>query len=343
VIFRRTLLTLFLIAAALAIYAAYETLRPYGGFSVDVFVDVRRGAGASEIASRLESAGVLRSGWPFLLIRLLRPGWVLKAGEYRFDSPLSPLEVHRKIALGEVFYHSLTIPEGYSLFEIAAAVTRTVGISRAEFLLAAGRGERVSDLAPGARSLEGFLFPDTYRLTRHTTADELVGQMLGRFRHVFAELGPAGDPWETVVLASLVEKETAVAAERPLVASVYRNRLRVGMPLQCDPTVIYGLLLANRFRGEIYKDDLSFPSPYNTYLRPGLPPGPIANPGRASLRAALAPVHTDYLYFVADNKGGHVFSGSLDRHSRAVVSYRRANQPRPAARPAPRKNNARRR
>ena len=328
---RRTLLILLLIASPFIIYAAYSILRPYRGYAGELFVDIRRGADTLEISSQLEQAGVLRSEWPFLVLRFVRPRSVLKAGEYFFNRPLSPLEVYRKIAAGDVFYYSLTVPEGYSMFEIADAVARTGVLTAQQFLTEARRGERVAGFAAGAQTLEGFLFPDTYRLTRHGTAEALVGQMIKRFREVFTELqgaapSPARNVLETVVLASLVEKETAVTSERPLVASVFRNRLRIGMPLQCDPTVIYALQSAGRYDGSIHKEDLSFNSPYNTYGRPGLPPGPIANPGRASLQAALAPADTNFLYFVADSKGGHVFSATLESHSKAVAGYVRANR-----------------
>jgi UPF0755 protein len=343
---RAALLIFFLLAGAL-FYTAYSILKPYRAYEGEVFVDIPRGAGTLEISARLQSAGVLRSEWPFWLIRLSRSRGMLKAGEYRFDRPLSPLQVYRKIASGEVFYYSLTIPEGYDMFQIAEAVARTGIMNQQQFLEAARHGERVAAFAPGAKTLEGFLFPDTYRLTRQTTAEELVGQMVRRFRDVFREVQGEHPPQtqqvlETVILASLVEKETPVAAERPMVASVFRNRLRIGMPLQCDPTVIYALELAGRYTGEIRKEDLAFPSPYNTYLHPGLPPGPIASPGRASIEAAVNPAKTDYLYFVADNKGGHVFSANLEKHSQAVASYRRANGRRPGP-PQSAKKDARRR
>lgn len=333
--FRRILLALFAAGALLAVYAGYMILKPYQGYGGEVFVDIRRGADTPEIAGQLARAGVVRAEWPFFLLRILRPRSVLKAGEYRFARPLSPLEVYRKIAAGDVFYYSLTIPEGYNMFDIAEAVARTGVITRQEFLAAARQGERIAAFAPGAQTLEGFLFPDTYRLTHRQSAGELVGRMLHRFRDVFAELQAAApaatrNVLDTVTLASLVEKETAVPAERPLVASVFRNRLRAGMPLQCDPTIIYALQLEGRYDGRIHKEDLALPSPYNTYARAGLPPGPIANPGRTSLQAALAPADTNYLYFVADSNGGHVFSATLERHSRAVADYLRAGRRRAA-------------
>ncbi len=328
---RRTFYFLFLIAAVFAIYAAVSILRPYQGYSEEAFVDIRRGVDTLEISGQLERAGVLRSEWPFLVLRAIRPRAVLQAGEYRFDRPLSPFEVFQKIARGDTFYYTVAVPEGYTMFEIAHAVARTGVISRQQFLMEARKAERIADLAPGAPTLEGFLFPDTYRISRHSTAEQLAGQMVKRFRDVFGELraaapAPAGNVLQTVVLASLVERETPAPAERPVVASVFRNRLRLGMPLQCDPTIIYALELAGRYTGQIHKEDLALSSPYNTYVHPGLPPGPIANPGRASLQAALAPADTDYLYFVSDNKGGHVFSSSLERHSKAVASYLRENR-----------------
>ncbi len=319
---RRTPILVFLLLALTA-YCAWVILKPYQGYPSEAFVDIPRGVSTAGIAARLQAAGVLRSEWPFLLVRLLRLGATLQAGEYRFDRPLSPLEVYRKIASGDVFYYTVTVPEGFNLFDIAAAVARTGVLTRQEFLLAARESARVSDLAPQAPSLEGFLFPDTYRLTRHTTAEELVGQMLQRFRKVWTELQSPPNAFAIVTLASLVERETPMASERPVVASVFQNRLRIGMPLQCDPTVVYALQLGDRYRGEIFKNDLAYSSPYNTYKHPGLPPGPIANPSRASLQAVLASAVTDYLYFVADRKGGHTFSASIAGHEKAVASYRR--------------------
>lgn len=182
---RRTALLAFLLLAAAVFYAGYSILKPFRAYEGVVFVDIPRGAGTLEISARLQSAGVLRAEWPFWLIRLSRSRGTLKAGEYRFDRPLSPLQVYQKIASGDVFYYSLTIPEGYDMFQIAEAVARTGIMNQQQFLEAARHGERVAAFAPGAKTLEGFLFPDTYRLTRQTTAEELVGQMLRRFRDVF--------------------------------------------------------------------------------------------------------------------------------------------------------------
>jgi UPF0755 protein len=329
-----TLRRVLVLLAVVAAYGGWAVLRPYQGYPAEVFVDIPRGASTRQIAGRLRDAGVLRSEWPFLLVRVLRPRATLKAGEYRFDRPVSPLEAYRRIVAGDVFYLTLTIPEGYNVYDIAGAVDALGVMDRVEFLQAAASPAPIQDLAPNAPSLEGFLFPDSYRVTRHTTPEELAGQMLQRFRQVWTEVqGPAAaaPALQVVTLASLVETETPLAAERPTVASVFQNRLRLGMPLQCDPTVVYALLLSRRYRGEIYKDDLAFRHPYNTYVHPGLPPGPIANPGRASLEAALRPDASEYLYFVANGKGGHVFSASLDGHEKAVVRYRRSQGRRPAA------------
>jgi UPF0755 protein len=345
--FRRILLVLLALGIVAALFVAFAILFPFQAYSGEVFVDIHRGASTPEMAAQLAEAGVLRSGWPFLLLRAIRPRTVLQAGEYRFDRPLSPWDVYRKLASGDIYYHTVTVPEGFNIYETAAAVDRTGIISGQVFLQAARQGQRIADLASGVQTLEGFLYPDTYLFSRHTTAEDLAGQMLTRFRQVWKEVlagRPAAPPvLETVTLASLIEKETSVGSERRVVSSVFHNRLRLGMPLQCDPTVIYALQLLDRYRGEIYRDDLALPSPYNTYVRAGLPPGPIANPGRASLEAALDPAATEYLYFVADAQGGHIFSATLDRHSEAVARYRRstaANSRKTPAKTSPKPKNA---
>jgi UPF0755 protein len=252
----------------------------------------------------------------------------LRAGEYRFDHPVTPVEVYEEIARGEIYTVALTIPEGESIFDIAARVEQEGFDTRQHFLDAAiQQVGLIADLDPQAKSLEGYLFPDTYRFGRHTKAAQIAAAMVRRFRDVAAQLGLKENVHQVVTIASLVERETAVDAERPLVASVFENRLEKNIPLMTDPSVIYGLELEGLWRGAIYQSDLSRDTAYNTYLHPGLPPGPVANPGIPSLRAAMHPADTNYLYFVAagSNAQGHsLFASTLDEHNRNVAGYRRA-------------------
>lgn len=317
-------------AAALAAALVWEESRP-AQLPAAVMVEIEAGTGARAITASLREAGVLRNNWPFLAWHYLHLGKrKLKAGEYRFEGTVSVLQAYEKLARGDIFFHALTIPEGYNLFDVAAAVERA-GFAKAQaFLEAAHNTALVADLAPEARSLEGFLFPDTYHFARRTAPPEITAAMVARFRQVYAGLTrnmaeQVLPVLRVVTLASLVEKETGRAAERPLVAGVFQNRLLARMPLDCDPTVIYAVMLDGRYRGTIYASDLKRKSPYNTYRRIGLPPGPVANPGRASLEAALRPASTKYLYFVSDAAGGHIFSRTLAEHRRNVVSYRRKN------------------
>jgi UPF0755 protein len=256
----------------------------------------------------------------------LRRGTNLQAGEYRFDKPASPLEVYGRIARGDIFYLELLVPEGFNMFDIAGALAK-MGMVKPEAFLAAARDPAIiRDLDPKAETLEGFLFPNKYRVYRHTTAPQLCRQMTNEFRAQWQSLHTSAGVHDTLTLASLVEREARRPEERPQVASVFHNRLRIGMRLDCDPTTVYAALLENRYRGVIHKSDLESTSPYNTYRHAGLPPGPIANPGLSSIRAALTPAETSYLYFVAkaDGSGGHNFSDSLSRHEAAVASYQRA-------------------
>ena len=277
----------------------------------------------------LEREGLVRH-WALFLgyLKLAKPRSPLQAGEYRFAEPLSIIQVADKLIRGLIYYHEFTVPEGYSLFEIGALLEQKGFARAADLLAAAGRADLVADLSQSARNLEGFLFPDTYRLARGTTADEIARLMVRRFREVYAAFQPllSQSPLnlhQVVTLASLIEKETSVDAERELISAVFQNRLKKGMLLQCDPTVIYAAQLKGNYRGTIFQSDLESNSPYNTYRHPGLPPGPIANPGKRSLEAALRPAQSDYLYFVADNRGGHVFSRTLAEHQRAVAAYRK--------------------
>jgi UPF0755 protein len=301
-------------------------LAPRRGFGEQVFVEIPKGSGTTRIATLLAQNGVIQHPLQLLIIRALRPKVTLKAGDYLFKQAASPWEVFDRIARGDIFYYVLVVPEGNNTFDIAAALHRQGIMDPAEFLKAAHDPALVRDLDPRAPSLEGYLFPDTYRVTRHTAPAQLCRQMTERFRKAWQELGPpGGNPHDTVTLASLIEKEAKLPEERPLIASVFLNRLQIGMPLQCDPTTIYAALLEERYRGTIYRSDLDSKQLYNTYQHAGLPPGPIANPGIASLRAAIEPAASDYLYFVAraDGSGGHHFSKELAQHTRAVEQYRR--------------------
>ncbi len=326
---RALLLAVLLFAAALA-WFVWLTNSPYLGAQGPVFVVIEHHTPTREIAGKLRVAGVIRSSGTFLAVHYLLPGRSLKAGEYYFDRPLSVRAVLEKLRRGEVYYHTVTIPEGRNLFDVAALMAGTSLVTREEALRALENTALVADLDPTARTLEGYVFPDTYRFTRPASARAMTSAMVSRFRVVYGELArryaPARPVHELVTMASLVEKETGVTPERPLVASVFYNRLQAGMRLQCDPTVIYAVLLEGRYRGAIYQSDLESDSPYNTYTHAGLPPGPIANPGRAALEAAMAPASTKYMYFVADGDSGHHFSATLEEHSRNVALYRRSQK-----------------
>jgi UPF0755 protein len=321
----RRLLVLALGVVAAAVAACASLHLSYRGFRGSVIVEIPKGSGTGLMASRLAQAGVIRFRWQWLLARALRPGDRLQAGEYLFEHPASVWQIFDRMVRGDVFYYELTVPEGYNLFDIASALDQLGIIGGEDFLRAARDPSLIRDLAPEAPTLEGYLFPDTYRITRHMTAAQLCRQMTDRFRAVWGRLNTRAPVHETVTLASLIEKETALPEERPLVASVFRNRLRRKMRLECDPTAIYAALLDDRYRGALYRSDLERPHRYNTYQHAGLPPGPIANPGLASLKAALQPADTPYLYFVArpDGSGRHLFSRTLDEHQRAVRKYRR--------------------
>jgi peptidoglycan lytic transglycosylase G len=323
--FRRLGLVLLLAMGALA-FIGINLNTAYRGFNQEVFVDLPRGTGARQMADLLQNAGVIRHSWAFLMARALRRGATLQAGEYRFTQPASVLEVFDRIQRGDIFYYELVVPEGKNMFDIAAAVERLDLFLADRFLEAARDPAPIRDLDPQAPTLEGYLFPNTYRLSRTATPGQLCLMMTGKFREVWRGLGAGANVHRTVTLASLVEKEGKLPGERPIIASVFARRLSIGMKLDCDPTTIYAALLAGNYRGAIHKSDLASGDPYNTYQHAGLPPGPIANPGAASLTAALHPADTDYLYFVAraDGSGGHNFSASLAAQEANVAKYRRA-------------------
>lgn len=304
---------------------------PHRGFTgAEVFVELPAGSSVSAMADRLTSAGVIANPFTFrVAARLSGAERRLQAGEYRFVEPATPYEIVDRLARGDVFVQPITFPEGLTAREMAALFeTSGLGTAR-EFMDAGTAVELIADIDPGARTLEGYLFPDTYTLSRQASAKTTVQAMVARFEKAFDEtlrqqVAASGlTTREVVTLASLIEKETAVAAEREIVAAVYRNRLRIGMPLQCDPTVIYAMMLAGRWDGNIRRADLQMDSPYNTYRYPGLPPGPIASPGRPALEAALNPADVPYLYFVSRNDGTHVFSSTLAEHNRNVDTWQR--------------------
>jgi UPF0755 protein len=315
-----------LLAAAAGSYAFYRLEQPYQGFQGETFVEFPHGTGTRAMAEQLVRAGVVESSWEFLLARWASGVKVLQAGEYKFAHAASAMEVVRRIGRGDIFYYELVVPEGRNLFDIGAAVEQLGLFPAAKFLEAARNPALIHDLDREAPTLEGYLFPDTYRLGRKTTPEQLCRVMTGKFRSAWKGLHTEADVHRTVTLASLVEKEGKLAEERPRIAAVFANRLRIGMKLDCDPTTIYAALLEDRYHGVIHRSDLDSDQAYNTYRHPGLPPGPIANPGLASIRAALAPAESDSLFFVAraDGSGGHEFSSTIAAHESAVERYRRA-------------------
>ena len=323
----RTLLTLALVLVlAVAIWFAWAALLPLQPAQT-TFILLRPGWSTRHIARDLQQQGVIRSSTAFLMVQYAKGARTLKAGEYKFDQPASALDVWSRLVKGDVYARTVVVPEGFNMYDIAVAVEQAGLDSAADFLTAA-RSDifLVRNLDPNAKSLEGYLFPDTYQFTRIDTAHDIAAAMVHRFRQEAQKIGLLGNAemHRIVTMASIVEKETADPKERPLVAGVYYNRLGRNMALAADPSVIYAALLAGRYRGTIYASDLQFDSPYNTYKFPGLPPGPIANPGVASLLAAMHPAHTDFLYFVSDNNGHHRFARDLEEHSRNVAAYRRS-------------------
>jgi UPF0755 protein len=288
---------------------------------------LRPGWSTRHIAMELRQAGIIHSAQAFLLYHYVARPSTLKAGEYKFDSPESAIQVHERIARGDVYKHTVVIPEGFNMFDIAGAI-ESAGLGSGEDFLQAAHTQTalVADLDPQATSLEGYLFPDTYEFTRTQSMSDMAAAMVRRFRQAAREIGllPNPDLHRIVTLASIVEKETAVPEERPMVAGVYYNRLAKDMALNADPSVIYAALLAGRYDGVIHQSDLLSTSSYNTYKFAGLPPGPIANAGREALKAALHPAVNDYFYFVSDNNGHHRFARTLDEHSRNVALYRQA-------------------
>ena len=330
---RRVVLLIVLVTATAGAWAGWRQYvrldAPYRGFSgAEQFVEVPSGLGTRAIGTRLVQAGVVRDLLTWRLA-VWRSGHAtaLKAGEYRFSGAISAAEAVETIARGDVYLRSVTFPEGLTVKQMAAIFEKAGFGPAGDFIAAAGDATLVGTIDPAARNLEGYLFPDTYALPRGTSARDLVQRMVARFelamtpdlRQAAGDLGLSIR--EVVTLASLVEKETASPDERPLVSAVYHNRLRQRIGLQCDPTVIYALDLRGRFSGNLTRADLAIDSPYNTYRYRGLPPGPIAAPGRLSLEAAVRPAPVDYVYFVSRNDGSHAFASTLPEHNRNVRKY----------------------
>lgn len=335
--FLKIVLTLLILAAALYGFYAYQS-SPFGTGG-DIYIN--KGMSVSQVGEMLQKEGVLRNRWFFKILARISPHpIVLKPGEYEFAAQLTPQEVLSKIQRGERVVHKLVIPEGYTFAQIAQAIEKA-GIAPAAEVHRYYRDPAwLQKLGFPAVSLEGYLFPATYEYDRGTHLEDLLQQILKTFQRQY-------DPalrersqaigWtipQVVTLASIIEKETGRSQERPLISSVFQNRLRLGMLLQSDPTVIFGL---PNFNGNIHREDLKNPHPYNTYVHPGLPPGPIASPGKSSLQAVLQPATSSYLYFVGKGDGTHYFSSTLEEHEAAVSKYQLKQNPEslPAAAPLP--------
>jgi UPF0755 protein len=327
---RRLVALAAVLALASLVWLGREFYRPYRGYSGSVLLEIEPGSRAPAVARLLVERGVLAQRLPFLLRYWLgRPRHSLKAGEYLFDRPARPMDVYRRLIQGDIYLHPVVIPEGSDRFDMARILDERLQLDPAQFLRVTEQASLIQDLDAEAPSLEGFLFPDTYRFAKGVTAATVVSTMLARFRQVLASRFRIELPLSSarlhaaLTLASLVEKETPDPSERPVIAGVFVRRLARSMPLQCDPTVIYAARINHRPLSSITAKDLDFDSPYNTYRHAGLPPGPIASPGEASIRAAFHPEAGAALYFVSNNRSGHVFARTLAEHLRNVARYRK--------------------
>ena len=320
---------IFLVGLVL-LFLMVMVFQPYQGHHQQtVILRIARGSTTNGIARLLETHGIVFSGAIFeLYARFLNPG-PLQAGEYRFQGSVSIPFVVNKLQRGLVIYHRVLVPEGLNMDEIVERLVQENFGTPQQFFRQLEDISLVSDIDPLAKNLEGYLFPDTYFVTHQTEEQQIIRAMVRNFRNVWTSqrLERARQlkltTREVLTLASLIEKETGIPAERPIVSAVFHNRLRSNLKLQCDPTVIYALKLTAEYDGIIHQSDLRLDSPYNTYLYAGLPPGPIASPGLASIEAALYPANVTYLYFVAKDNGGHFFSTNYGEHRRAVRQYQR--------------------
>jgi len=333
-------------AAGWFAWAVLTPVEPSG----QTFVMLRPGYSTHRIAAELKAAGIIRSEEAFVLWHHFHRKRTLKAGEYVFDKPANIIDIQKRLRAGDVYFHTVVIPEGYTMFDVARAI-EAAGLGSADDFLKVAENDTdlIADIVPDAHSLEGYLFPETYEFTRLMTMHDMAVAMVKQFRQVARQIGlmpdqtliasrevqPGSSPGpmlsglqngveRTVIMASIVEKETAVPEERPLVASVYYNRLKKRIALDADPSIIYAELLAGTYQGALHHADMKFRSPYNTYRKLGLPPGPIGNPGRGSLEAALHPAQSNFYYFVADADGHHRFARTLEDHNKNVAAYRKA-------------------
>jgi UPF0755 protein len=330
---KRALIAAVLLLILWVSWFSFEFSSPSKHPAEDVTFEVKTGDTAKDIAKNLEDQGFIRAKWAFVLgYRLFYSGQSLKAGEYTFQLPISAKNALLILTKGKVKLYPVTIPEGLSRRETANHLESSLSIDSAEFLKVSADKSLISDLDPAAENLEGYLFPETYSFPKGSDVKEVSTAMVTQFRKVFSEgwikkaeeMGMSTR--EVVILASLIEKETSYSKERSLISAVFHNRLRIGMKLDCDPTIIYVLKEEGRFKDRLRTKDLKLDSPYNTYLYGGLPPGPIANPGKGSLEAALYPSDVDYLYFVSKNDGSHHFSHSFREHQNAVNKYQRTRR-----------------
>lgn len=331
---------------AFAIWTYNELQAPYSHSKSTEYIEIPRGASPAEILSKLTSQGVIRRTWPLAFyLKFTGRGERLKAGEYRFRSPISPLEVLRKLEEGDERLRKFTVIEGWTRWDIADALVRVPELkiqSKAEALILMDDLKLIQDIDPQAQNLEGYLYPDTYSFPLDTTASQTVAALVKRFRKAWQP------EWtdrakalkmttqQIVTIASLIETEAKLPEERPIVASVIYNRLRTNMALGIDSSVIYASKLAGKWKddGKVYKSDLDRRSPYNTRLNAGLPPGPIASPSESSLKAALFPATTNYLFYVREptrNDGAHNFYSDEREFSRGVEALRKWERERNAS------------
>jgi UPF0755 protein len=317
----------------LVVALAWFLFVPPSGTGAHKIIFVKKGTSLRTVSDILEKEGIIRSRHLFVAFTtLLGKKMEIKAGEYELHTAMRPFQVLDVLVRGQVIEHLVTIPEGFTLAQIAQLLEDSNIVEKAAFLQKATSTSFIAslDLGPGVGpTLEGYLFPDTYHFYKEMDTEKVIQRMVQQFRKVFTpELASQAthrgmSEREVVILASIIEKETSLSEEKPLVSAVFHNRLRLKMPLQSDPTVIYGL---KDFKGNLKREHLTQASPYNTYLLMGLPPGPISNPGRNSLLAALSPAAVPYLYFVSKGDGTHHFSSTFAEHNRAVMKYQVKNR-----------------